>query len=73
MRFGLVWLTFKIKTELNQTNVVLVGWVVAVFCETIQFFIFNIKIKLKTTYFQQCFKFDLILKFHFHPTMYPST
>jgi len=47
MRFGLVRLAFKMKTKPNQTNAVWIDSVVAVFYKTIQFFAFNIKIKLK--------------------------
>jgi len=75
MRFDLVWLTFKIKSEPNQTNVVWLESVDAVF-QTIFFsFLSNIKIKLKsynTNYFQQCFKFHPTLQFYFHPTMFPT-
>jgi len=46
---GLVQLILK-KKKLNQTNATWVGSVV-VFCKTIQFFVSNIKIKLKTNYF----------------------
>ena len=75
MRFGLVRLTLKIKSEPNQTKTDWVGSVGAVFFVTIQFFS-NIKIKLKsgnTTYFQQCFKFHQILKFHFQFSMFSTT
>lgn len=44
---GLVWFNWPFKLKSNQTDVVLVGSVVEVFCETIQLFVSNIKIKLK--------------------------
>lgn len=66
MQFSLVQLIFKTKTKPIQRG--LVGSVVEIFCETILFFVSNIEIKLKTIYFQQCFKFDPTLQIHFHPT-----
>jgi len=39
----LVQLTFKMKTKPNQTNAVLVGSIVAVFYQTIQFIFPTIK------------------------------
>jgi len=47
MQFGLVPLSFKMKIKPNQSNMVWIGSVVAVFRKTIQFFVFNVKIKLK--------------------------
>jgi hypothetical protein len=66
--FDLVQLTSKIKTEPNQTNVVWVRSVGAIFFETIPFFISNIKFELQSyniTYVQQCFPHY----FEFHPTL----
>jgi len=45
--FGLVDFKNKIRTKTNQNKAVWVGLVGAVFLETIQFFVSNIKIKLK--------------------------
>jgi len=54
MRFCLVQLTLKIKSEPNQTNVVWIGWC-SFFFKTIQFFVSNIKIKLKKVWTQHIF------------------
>jgi len=49
MMFGLVGFKNKIRTKPNQTNAVWVGSVGAIFfSETIQFFVCNIIIKLKS-------------------------
>jgi len=45
MRFGLIRLAFKIKSE--QTNAVWIGLVDAVFLDS-NFFVSNVKIKLKS-------------------------
>jgi len=48
MRFGLVWLTFKIKSEPNQTKLMRFGLDRLVrFFRDNKFFISNIKIRLK--------------------------